>query len=669
MNNLSMAFKNLRKNFSFYALYLLSVSLVIMVYFAFTSFSMNSVMLEKISGDGRVESMCNVISVFLVAFVIFYMSYSNRFFLRRRTKELGIYALLGYRKSKMLSLLVSENILIGCGSLIVGLVLGAITHKGIVYGTTTLLNLSIDNAKIHFFNLNAIKNTVVFIFLIMCVMAISNAFFLFRTSLMDLVRFEKSAEKRMKFKKAPAIFGFILIIVGYGLALDIFRGADSLWFTVGFYPTGLLTVLLIVVGTVLFIASFLPFAVQKSKRHKKTFYTETKIVTAPNFIYRIRSNAKTLIMLTLLSAATLTVSSVMALSLFYPIAAVARIAPSELEFRIEEEGQLNNAKLLVSQYAPDDSVTYIQTDIYKVTASAEKLPMEYSVGTSKGSADNENILREAGFECISYSQYISLLQAQGRNDIAGKLSVLQDDECILIKYQPNADGSDETGSIYSLNINDGSIPLTVKATTLNNPISFANSIGTMIVSDNVYEQIKSGTVLENSIVSINGKGIEDNENLFENMSNLLSNSPYLQGHSHRVNEIMSASSSTFLLIGFLVVLFFIATGSILYFNNISAVSDSKADYEILSKMGYSNRKLKRILRKQVLTFFSIPFLFGLIDCIFATIVYKTGLMQNLLGNTITLYFPTMIAIALTASIYFIYYFITVHTCYKTVLKG
>ena len=166
MNNLSMAFKNLRKNFSFYALYLLSVSLVITVYFAFTSFSMNSVMLEKISGDGRVESMCNVISVFLVAFVIFYMSYSNRFFLRRRTKELGIYALLGYRKSKMLSLLVSENILIGCGSLIVGLVLGAIMHKGIVYGTTTLLNLSIDNAKIHFFNLNAIKNTVVFIFFI-----------------------------------------------------------------------------------------------------------------------------------------------------------------------------------------------------------------------------------------------------------------------------------------------------------------------------------------------------------------------------------------------------------------------------------------------------------------------------------------------------------------------
>lgn len=87
------------------------------------------------------------------------------------------------------------------------------------------------------------------------------------------------------------------------------------------------------------------------------------------------------------------------------------------------------------------------------------------------------------------------------------------------------------------------------------------------------------------------------------------------------------------------------TGSILYFNNISAISDSGADYEILGKMGYTARKLKRIIRKQVLTFFCIPFLFGLADCIFATIVYKTELMQNLLGNIITLYLPTAAAVA------------------------
>lgn len=668
MNHLSVAFKNLRKNFSFYALYILSVSLVITVYFAFTSFSMNQVMLEKISGDGRVESMCSVISVFLIVFVIFYMSYSNRFFLRRRTKELGIYALLGYRKENILSLLISENMIIGTGALIIGLFLGAMMHKGIVYGTTVLLNLSVDYAEIPFFNSTAIADTAAFIFFVIVVMALSNARFLMKTSLMDLVRFEKSAEKGIKFRKIPALLGFLFIIAGYGLALDILRGRVSLWFSVGFYPTGLLTAFSIAAGTILFIASFLPYAVQKSKQRKKAFYTETKIITAPNFIYRIRSNARTLIMLTLLSAATLTVSSVMALSLFYPIAAVSRIAPSELECRIENERQMDDIKLLVNQYAQEGQPVFTRTDIFKVTASAKQLPMEYSVGTSKGSAANEKIARQAGFECISCSQYLALLQAQGRNKVIRKLPKLQDNECILVKYQPNPDGSDETGSIYSMDIGNSSIPLTVKETTLHNPISFANSVGTMIVSDPIYEQIKAGPEAKVSVLSINGKAIEGKEELFQEMKSLLGGSPYLQGHSHRVKKIMSLSSSTFLLISFLVALFFIATGSILYFNNISAVSDSKADYEILCKMGYTDRKLKRIIRKQVLTFFAIPFLFGLVDCIFATMVYKTGLMQNLLGNTIVLYFPTVIAVALTASIYLIYYFITVHTCCKTVIK-
>lgn len=154
-------------------------------------------------------------------------------------------------------------------------------------------------------------------------------------------------------------------------------------------------------------------------------------------------------MLTLLSAATLTVSSVMALSLFYPIAAAHRIAPSELECRVENERQTDDVKLLVNQYAHGGGVSFIQTDIFKVTASAENLPMEYGVGTSKGSADNEKITRKAGFECISYSQYAALLHAQNRNKVIRKLSDLRDDECILVKYQPNWDGSTETGSIYS----------------------------------------------------------------------------------------------------------------------------------------------------------------------------------------------------------------------------
>ena len=667
MNHLFMALKNLKNNFSFYALYLLSISFVITIFFAFTSFSMNNVMLEKISGDGRVETMCSTISIFLMAFVIFYMSYSNRFFLRRRTKELGIYALLGYRKSTILSLLTAENLLSCFGAFVIGIFLGALFHKGIVFGITKLLDLTVNNSEIPFFNLNAMVKTACFVFAIIILLSLSNSRFLLKSSLMDLVRFEKSAEKHTKFHAVPSIIGFVSVILGYGIALDILRGEKSVWFSVGFYAVGMLTFALILFGTVLFIASFLPYAVQIGKKNKKKFYTETRIITSPGFIYRMRSNSKTLIMLTLLSAATLTVSSVMALTLYYPIAAVSRIAPSEIECRIEKESDLSAIMEIVNNYSSGDDITFLQTDIYKVTSTAGQLPMEYSVGTSKGDADNEKILRNAGFECISYSDYTAILKAQGRQKALEQFTALNNNECIFVRYQP-ASGKDETGSIYPLLINNTEIPVTVTMTTLDNPISFANSVGTLIVSDSLYKMISEHAAPETKVLSINGSSITGNEELFQALSAYLDKSPYLQGNSHRIHEVVSLSSSTFLLIGFLVVLFFIATGSILYFNNISAIADSKSDYDILTKMGYTNRAIKKIIRKQAITFFSIPFLFGLADCIFATFVYKTALMQNLLANSIVLYAPTILAIALTLMIYLIYYCMTVHTCCKMVLE-
>ena len=666
MHNLSMALKNLKTNFTFYALYLLSVSFVITIFFAFTSFSMNTVMLEKISNDGRVETMCNTISVFLMAFVVFYMSYSNRFFLRRRTKELGIYALLGYRKSTILSLLITENLLTCSGAFITGILLGSFFHKGIVFGITKLLDLAVNHSEIPFFNPNAIMKTTCFIFAVVIVLALSNSRFLFRTSLMDLVRYDKSAEKRMKFHAVPSVIGFLAVISGYCLALDILRGEKSLWLTVGFYPVAMLTFALILSGTVLFIASSLPFAVQAGKKNKRKFYTETEIITAPGFIYRIHSNSRTLIMLTLLSAATLTVSSVMALTLYYPIAAVSRMSPSEIECRIEEEDEITAIKEIVNTYSSDADVIFLQTDIYKVTSTAEQLPMEYSIGTSKGDADNEKILREAGFECIPYSAYKALLETQGRTKVLERLATLNKDECILIKYQPDPDNN-ETNSVYPLLIGNEEIPVIVSSVTLDNPISFANSVGTLVISDDLYHTIAGQSVPAAKILSINGKSIENNEALFQALSDYLSGSPYLQGNSHRVHEIFSLNSSTFLLIGFLVVLFFIATGSILYFNNVSAVTDSKSDYEILWKMGYTDKRIKKIIKKQTAAFFSIPFLFGLADCIFGTLVYKSALMQNILGNSPLLYAPTMAAVTLTFLIYLGYYHITVHTCCKAVL--
>lgn len=118
MKLLNIAIKNLKCNFSFYSLYLLSVSFVLMIFFCFISFANNVVIMEKISSDGRVEAMCSVVAVFIIAFVIFYMAYSNKFFIRRRMRELGIYSLQGFPKTSIFTLLAIENVFISLSGLL-----------------------------------------------------------------------------------------------------------------------------------------------------------------------------------------------------------------------------------------------------------------------------------------------------------------------------------------------------------------------------------------------------------------------------------------------------------------------------------------------------------------------------------------------------------------------
>lgn len=692
MNIILIAIKNLKKNFSFYTLYLISASLVITIFFAFTSFSMNDVMLEKISSDGRVEMMCRTVSVFLMAFVVFYMTYSNGFFLRRRTRELGIYALLGYRKSAIMRLLALENFFICTASLIIGVLAGGFLHKGVVAFITALLNLSLSDEKMILFNPGAIVQTAIFVLAVISAMFLSNGKVIRQTSLLNLIRLEKHAEKNMKTRIVPSILGLLMILSGYFLALNILQGKDSLWITAGFTPIGMLTLLLVTFGTVFFINSFLPCFMSLTRRSKR-FYTEVRIITIPNFIYRIRSNARTIIMLTLFSAATLTITGVMALTLYYPIAAVSRIAPSEIEFRVEnaeqipavkhilaESPSLESNQTLVTNYSLESNhslldnmdssgVTHTLTDIIKVTSDASVLPIEYQIGSAKGDANNEKLTRVPGFECISASSYEQLMTAQGRSDSLEGLLPLTETQCILVKYEPNADGSDETGCVYPLLTDKGPLNLKVKSTTLANPISFANSIGTLIISDEAYNRLVKMTYPRTTVLSLNGPGLKNNESIYTAMEKITDNSPYLQGNSHRIQELLTLNSSTFLLIGFLVVLFFIATGSILYFNNVSAITDSREALDILKKMGYSSKKIKIIIRNQVFTFFSIPFIIGLTDSLFALLVYKRGLMQNLLGDTLIQYLPVAVSVGLTAAIYLIYYMITKRTCYKIIFSS
>lgn len=514
--------------------------------------------MEKISSDGRVEAMCSVVAVFIIVFVIFYMAYSNKFFIRRRMRELGIYSLQGFSKSSIFSLLTIENVFISLGGFTVGVLLGGFLHKSVVNAIVSLMGLSINTSAIPLINVNAAILSFVFVCFVTIALALSNMGVLVKTSLLDLVRIEKRFDKPIKHRVWLGFAGFLLLMSGYVLSLDIIRLNNSLWYRIGFSPIALLTMVLVVCGTILCVYSFIPLVFNYCKNRGMLFLKDTTIIVVPKFIQRIRLNAKSMILLILISAGTLAILGASVLSLWYPIEATKRIIPSAIEFRVENEAQISSVVAALSQNIGDNKFKAYKTTIVRVTATSKMLPYEYTVSKDKG--------RVPSLECISESDYIELLNLQDKEsqDLG-----LKENESILIKYRVDRENAD-IGVIYSLNLeNDTTVDVKVIATSLDNPIGFATAI------------------------------------------------------------------------------FLIATGSILYFQNLSSVSYDKADYEMLSKMGYDEKKLKKIVRLQVRIYFLIPYL---------------------IGNSGAVLFPIGFSVLLFSVIYFVYYQITKHSCYKAALQ-
>lgn len=613
--------------------------------------------MEKISSDGRVEMMCSVAAVFIMAFVVFYMFYSNNFFMRRRMKELGIYALLGYRKFDMLRLLTTENIFICLGGTIVGILAGGLLHKGVTAGIVALLGLSIDMQAIPLINSQAVSSILLFILAALLTLTLSNAFLLWRSTLLDLIRLEKKIEKPVRPNIFLSVIGVSFLLAGYALALDMVRGTQSVWTTIGFSPIALLTLVLVVIGTVLSIYSFAPFVCQRIKKHHKVLYQENTIIVVPKFMHRIRSNAKSLILLILLAAGTLAIFGATTLSVWYPYRAVMRIIPSAIEYRVEDEQQSSQALDALAEAVDSSQYQVHETRILKITAISENLPDEYDISGEE--------MRTPGFDCISLTDYNALLALQGKES---SISELNDTECVLVKYRPDPSNSD-LGAIYHLNIGDmATTDVTVVQTTLDNPIGFANSVATLVVSDTLYQSISDNQPEQIAVISINGPEMRSNEAAYTALKSAMPDNIYLASAWQRESEIVQLNSSTFLLISFATIIFLIATGSILYFQNLSAVTYDRDEYEILQRMGYNKAMIKRCVRRQIQIYFIIPYVMGMMHSIFAIICYKSALMDDVLGQVSEVIFPITLAIGIFTVVYLLYYQATKYSCYKAAMK-
>lgn len=110
---------------------------------------------------------------------------------------------------------------------------------------------------------------------------------------------------------------------------------------------------------------------------------------------------------------------------------------------------------------------------------------------------------------------------------------------------------------------------------------------------------------------------------------------------------------------FLGLLFLAATGSIIFFKQLSEASDDKSRYKILRNIGVTNKEIKKSISKQILVVFALPLVIGIMHSLVAS-----TLLSKIMRINLTL--PIILTVGAYTVIYMIYYFLTVNSYYNIV---
>ncbi|KAA5586457.1 FtsX-like permease family protein, partial [Pseudomonas aeruginosa] len=104
-----------------------------------------------------IGSLMSGAAFILIFFVAIFIFYCNSFFMKKRKKEVGLYALLGVRKRQIGFMLFFENLLLGVIALAAGIVIGFLASKGLLSILIRLMGYDVSAAFT--FSIEAVINT------------------------------------------------------------------------------------------------------------------------------------------------------------------------------------------------------------------------------------------------------------------------------------------------------------------------------------------------------------------------------------------------------------------------------------------------------------------------------------------------------------------------------
>ncbi|MEC2645759.1 ABC transporter permease, partial [Bacillus thuringiensis] len=290
MNIRELAYRNVTRNRRTYSAYFLSSAFAIMAFFVYSFFAFHPALSAGELGQYVFVSMSFAQSI-IYLFTFFFILYSMGMFLKTRKRELGILMMLGMTKYQLKRLIFFENIMIGIGAIIFGILSGMLFSGVLIFAAPMILELDISLS--YYIPMKAIVVTSIMFFILFMIISLFSAGMIRKNKIMKLFRGSAEAKPEPKASIISSILAVVLLSAGYVGAL-LSHGA--MVFIMMIPVTTVVTI-----GTYLLYKQLSVFIIRLCKKSKRFYWTQTNIITLSDLAYRMRDNARMFFIVTIIS--------------------------------------------------------------------------------------------------------------------------------------------------------------------------------------------------------------------------------------------------------------------------------------------------------------------------------------------------------------------------------
>lgn len=602
-----LALSNLKQNRKLYYPFALAVILTTMILYSFIALSLTP-HLEDSYGGGSARTVLGFGSFVVQLVVIILVAYANGYVMKNRSKELGLYSVLGMEKKHLLIMTLWELLFFYVLTVGVGLGLGFLFDRLIFALLLKCMGLPVVIQST--FQIEAVLNTLLGLALAFGLILLLNSFRLLRYSSLHLMQQKKAGEKKGRFLLVQTLLGLGLLGIAFYMALTVERPVAAVQ---GFF----IAVILVILATyLLFNAGSITF-LRFLKGRKSYYYKPENFISVSNLIARMRKNAAGLATISILSTMVL-VTLTGSLNIF--------IGGQNYLDTVYPSDYMISVGHMPSDAETESVIADVQAIIQK-TADATKLSDYQVVQTTYWSAEirkidgkvlevNDQSTPSTGQE-LKTEGVVNFFDQATYEQLTGQKVELGENEILAYGYQypGRLDAQLEiNGKTFTIkqkldsNFIQGKLPQSDL---------FQHQMGLYLVLPDLNQLgLKVDKNLEFSISSKN----KENQNFISGLIKELYSTDKISQYGatyfggfdrYSIEKDWRETAGTLLFIGiFLSVIFLLATVLVIYYKQISEGYEDRENFVILQQVGLDQKQTSTTIRKQILTVFFLPLFFS-----------------------------------------------------------